>query len=181
ADGAPIRHATLFQPFFTVDGYAPFSAQMLLLRYWKQHGRPHVLRTVPGQPANDVIVELRGREAIRIGSRLVTLERFAIDGVVWGRETLWLDEHGSLAAAVTRAGGLSFEAVREDLEPALVTFVGSATRDRIGDLESITRRTARLKSGTYAMVGAAIVDGTGRRPIDDGAIVVRDGRISDVG
>src|SRR5205807_9832530 len=91
ADGAPDRHATLPATFFTVDGYAPFSAQMLLVRYWKQHGRPHVLRTVPGQPPNDVIVELRGREAIRIGSRLVMLERLAIDGVVWGRETLCVD------------------------------------------------------------------------------------------
>ena len=71
------------------------------------------------------------------------LERYAIDGVVWGRETVWLDERGALAAAITRAGGLSFEAVREDLEPALVGFVQRATRDRIADLEAITRRTGR--------------------------------------
>ena len=133
---------TLPAQFFTVDGYAPFSAQMLLLRYWKLHGQPRVLRTVPGQPTNDVFIEARGREAIRIGEKVTTLERFAIDGVVWGRETLWLDERGSLAAAITRAGGLSFEAVREDLEPALVQFVQRATRDRIGDLESITRVNA---------------------------------------
>jgi imidazolonepropionase-like amidohydrolase len=154
---------------------------MLLLRYWKQHGQPRVLRTVPGQPTNDVIVEARGREAIRIGERVIRLERFAIDGVVWGRETLWLDERGSLAAAITRAGGLSFEAVREDLEPALVQFVQRATRDRIGDLESIARVNAPLKSGAYAMVGATIVDGTGRPPIADGVVIVRDGRIADVG
>ena len=96
---------------------------------------------------------VRGREAIRIGSRLVMLERFAIDGVVWGRETLWLDEHGSLAAAVTRAGGLSFEAVREDLEPALVTFVGSATRDRIGDLAHRVGRVDRRRQQLAANAG----------------------------
>jgi hypothetical protein len=172
---------TLPAQFFTVDGYAPFSAQMLLLRYWKRHGQPRVLRTVPGQPTNDVFVEARGREAIRIGEKVTTLERFAIDGVVWGRETLWLDERGSLAAAITRAGGLSFEAVREDLEPALVQFVQRATRDRIGDLESITRVNAPLKSGTYAMVGATIVDGTNRPPVPDGVVLVRDGRIADAG
>jgi imidazolonepropionase-like amidohydrolase len=181
ADGAAESRVTLPAQFFTVDGYAPFSAQMMLLRYWKQHGQPRLLRTVPGQPANDVIVEARGREAIRIGGKTISLERFAIDGVVWGRETLWLDERGSLAAAITRAGGLSFEAVREDLEPALVQFVQRATRDRIGDLESITRGNAPLKGGTYAMAGATIVDGTGRPPVSDGVVIVRDGRIADVG
>jgi imidazolonepropionase-like amidohydrolase len=181
ADGAAESRVALAGPFFTVDGYAPFSAQMLLLRYWKQHGQPRLLRTIPGQPTNDVIVEARGREAIRVGENVVPLERFSIDGVVWGRETLWLDERGSLAAAITRAGGLGFEAVREDLEPALVQFVQRATRDRIADLESITRANMPLKSGTYAMVGATIVDGTGRPPVPDGVVIVRDGRIADVG
>ena len=180
ADGGESR-VTLPAQFYTVDGYAPFAAQMLLLRYWKQHGQPRVLRTVPGLPANDVLIEPRGREAIRIGSTVVRLERYSIDGVVWGREAVWLDERGAIAAVITRAGGLGFEAVREDLEPALSGFVERATRDRIADLEAITRRTAPLKSGTYAMVGATIVDGTGRPPIADGVIVVRDGRIAEVG
>jgi imidazolonepropionase-like amidohydrolase len=100
---------------------------------------------------------------------------------VWGRETIWLDELDALAAAVTRAGGLSFEAVREDLEPALNNLLERATRDRISDLENLTRQIAPLKSGAYAMSGATIVDGTGRAPIADGVVVVRDGRITDVG
>jgi imidazolonepropionase-like amidohydrolase len=180
ADGTQSR-VPLTMPFYTVDGYAPFAAQMLLLRYWKGHGEPRVIRTVPGLPTNDVLVESRGRETLHVGTTEIRLERYMIDGVVWGRETLWLDERGALAAAITRAGGLSFEAVREDLEPALVGFVERATRDRLADLESITRRTRLLKSGTYAMTGATIVDGTGRTPIVDGVIVVRDGTIAGVG
>jgi imidazolonepropionase-like amidohydrolase len=180
ADGTESR-VTLPAAFYTVDGYAPFAAQMLLLRYWKQHGQPRLIRTVPGLPTNDVVIEARGREAIRIGSTVVRLERYAIDGVVWGREAVWLDERGGLAAAITRAGGLGFEAVREDLEPALVGFVQRATRDRIADLEAITRTAGLLKSGTYAMTGATIVDGTGRPAIADGVILVRDGRIAGVG
>src|SRR5437764_131484 len=138
---------------------SPIERGTLRLRYWKQHGQPRVMKTVPGLPVNDVFVEPRGREAIRIGGNVVRLERYAIDGVVWGRETVWLDDKGSLAAAITRAGGLSFEAVREDLEPALIGFVQRATRDRIADLEGITRKVTPLKSGTYAMVGATILDG----------------------
>jgi len=180
ADGAESR-VPLTGPFYTVDGYAPFAAQMMLLRYWKLHGEPRVLHTVPGLPVNDVYIEARGREAVRIGGETIQLNRYVIDGVVWGRETVWLDQHDTLAAAITRAGGLSFEAVREDLESELVGFVQRSTRDRIADLEGITRRVAPLKSGTYAMTGATIVDGTGRAPIPDGVIVVRDGRIDDVG
>ena len=75
ADGAESR-VTLTATFYTVDGYAPFAAQMLLLRYWKQHGQPRVLRTVPGLPANDVFIEARGREAIRVGSTVVRSSRY---------------------------------------------------------------------------------------------------------
>jgi hypothetical protein len=174
ADGGRAR-VPLPPPFFTVDGYAPFAVQMLLLRYWKQHGRPRTLRTVPGLPVNDVIVEARGQDRFRVGANTITLDRFAIDGVVWGRETLWLDDRGSLAAAITRAGGLGFEAVREDLEPALVAFVERATRDRIGDLERVTQQMPPLKSGTYALAGATVIDGTERPPIADAIVVVRDG------
>ncbi|MBW8860839.1 MAG: amidohydrolase family protein, partial [Acidobacteria bacterium] len=180
ADGRETR-VTVPSQFFTVDGYAPFAAQMLMLRYWNAHGQPRVLRTVPGLPVNDVVIEPRGREAVRIGETVVRLDRYVVDGVVWGRETIWLDERGAIAAAITRAGGLSFEAVREDLEPALGGFIERATRDRIGDLENLTRQLPLLKSGTYAMVGATIVDATGRPPIADGVVVVRDGRIADVG
>ncbi len=49
ADGAESR-VTVTAPFYTVDGYAPFAAQMMLLRYWKTHGQPRVMRTVPGLP-----------------------------------------------------------------------------------------------------------------------------------
>src|SRR5262249_47373586 len=154
---------------------------MLLLRYWKTHGQPRALRTIPGLPVNEVVIEARGRDAMRVGDKDLRLERYAIDGVVWGRETIWLDEQDSLAAAITRAGGLSFEAVREDREPALARFIDSGTRDRIGDLEAITGQVRLLAAGTYALAGGAIVDATGRPPIADGVVVVRGGTIADVG
>ncbi len=180
ADGAT-AHVTLPQTFFTVDGYAPFAVQMLLVRYWQKHGRPHVLQTAPGMPLNDVIIEHRGRETMTAGAQTLTLERYSIDGVVWGRETLWLDEAGGIVAAITRAGGLGFEGVREDLEPQLGEFVRRSLRDRIGDLEAITQQVRPLHSGTFALVGATVVDATGRPPMRDATVLVRDGRIADVG
>jgi imidazolonepropionase-like amidohydrolase len=176
ADGRE-QQVPVTKSFYTVDGYAPFSAQMLMLRYWKAHGRPKVMQTAPGLPVNDVTIELRGRDTIRG----VALDRYVVDGVVWGRETIWLDTAGNLAAAITRAGGLSFEAVREDLEPALKEFVERGTQDRIADLETITAAVKPTHQGDYALVGATVVDGTDRPPVRDAAIVIRDGRIAAVG
>ena len=136
ADGTDTQ-VKLPPQFYTVDGYAPFAAQMLMLRYWNAHGRPHMLTTVPGLPANDVIVEARGRDTIHAGASTVTLDQYVVDGVVWGRETLWLDDRGGLAAAITRAGGLSFEAVREAAE---LEGVGQDP-DRLGEIRG---RACRL-------------------------------------
>ena len=179
ADGTE-RRLALDRPAFPVDGYAPFAVQMLLVRYWEQHGQPRVVATVPGLPLNDVIIEERGRDVVRLGTRMVTLHRYTIDGVVWGRETLWFDDRGAFAAGITRAGGLAFEGVREDLEDALTTFVERSTRDGIAALEIVTTRTPPIRTGAYALTGAAVIDGTGHPPIEDAVVLVRDGRIADV-
>src|SRR5262245_21250567 len=53
----PAVNVKLPDAFFTVDGYAPFAAQMMLLRYWQRHGKPRTLTAVPGNPTNDLIIE----------------------------------------------------------------------------------------------------------------------------
>ena len=37
------------------------------------------------------------------------------------------------------------------------------------------------EEGLYAFVGASVIDGTGNPPIEDAVLIVRDGRIEDVG
>jgi len=180
ADGSE-RRVPVPRGFFTVDGYAPFAVQMLLLRYWERHGRPAVLQTAPGLPLNDVRIEARGTDAIHVGGRSIPVNQFVIDGVVWGRETLWLDHDDVLAAAITRAGGLAFEAVREELEPALSELVDIATRDRVHDLEQISHQMTPVHSGTFALVGATLLDMTDAPPTKDSVVLVRDGRIEAAG
>ncbi len=167
--------------FFTVDGYAPFAVQMMLVRYWNAHGRPDVLKTLPGEPWNEARIQHRGRDAIQAGSETRSLDRYTIEGVVWGRETLWLTEEGAFAAAVTRAGGLTFEGVREDLAEALPVLAERSAEESVADLSQISIGVEPRASGSYALVGATVVDGTERAPIPDATILVSEGRIEAVG
>jgi imidazolonepropionase-like amidohydrolase len=70
-----------------------------------------------------------------------------------------------------------FEAVREGYENLLGFFVRGAVRDGLDDLAYATRNSPPEHAGSYAIVGARIIDGTGAPPIEDGVIVVREGRI----
>jgi imidazolonepropionase-like amidohydrolase len=171
------RRVSVPERIFTVDGYAPFSVQMMLVRYWNAHGRPPVILTLPGEPPNEVRIEHRGRDTV-LGREL---DRHTIEGVVWGRETLWLDEDGVFAAAVTRAGGLSFEGVREDLAEALPVFAARAAEEAVADLALLSQGVAVRAQGSYALEGASVLAGAGETLLRDATILVQGGRIEAVG
>src|SRR5262249_43681852 len=46
-EGARSRQADLPERYFAISGYAPFSVQMMMLRYWAGHGRPARLAQFP--------------------------------------------------------------------------------------------------------------------------------------
>ena len=71
--------------------------QMLMVRYWATHGSPVVLATLPGGSKG----RPRGQDTIRIDNKDVKLDRFTVEGLIWGRETLWFDTNRNLIAAVS--------------------------------------------------------------------------------
>jgi imidazolonepropionase-like amidohydrolase len=167
--------------FFTAQSYAPLSARALLIRYWESHGRLASLPVMPGEPTRDVHIESRGTDAVVIGGRPRRLRRFSVDGIVWGRETVWLDEADRFAAIVSRVHILPIEGVREDLQSALPALQASAIADRMSDLAKQLKEIAPIAERSFVLAGARVIDGTGRPPVDDGVVVVRDGRIAAVG
>jgi imidazolonepropionase-like amidohydrolase len=174
------------EPFFTIAGYAPLELQALLVRHWMGHGRPSRIVTVPGDPTTTVTVEDLGPTNLGLGPTTKRpFRRFAIDGVAWGREILYLDDRDRLAGIVTRANLLPLEGVREDLAASHPALFDSLLADAVRAELSIAGRTSatvrRVAEGDFAIVGARIVDGTTRDPIDDGAVVIHDGRIAAVG
>lgn len=163
--------------FFTAQSYAPLSARALLVRYWERSGKPDVIPVMPGEPTRNVRIESRGVDTVTANGRRIQLRRFAIDGIVWGRETVWLDDADRFAAIVSRIHILPLEAVREDLKDALPALQASAIADRMSDLAKMLKDVQPMAPPSFALAGARLIDGTGRPPIDNAVVIVRDGRI----
>jgi imidazolonepropionase-like amidohydrolase len=171
--------AALPPQFFTIAGYAPATMQMLMVRYWATHGSPAALPTLP---VGQVKIQPRGQDEITIDGHSEKLDRFLVEGLIWGRETLWFDAKRNLVAAVTLDAEFDhFEAIREGYERALGTFVGRAGTDAMEALAGISKSVTASNSGTLAIVGATVIDGTGSAPISDAVVVIKKGRIVSVG
>jgi imidazolonepropionase-like amidohydrolase len=163
------------QSFFTIAGYAPVAVQMAMVRYWRTHGSLAQLATLP---TGEVQIQDRGAETIVFDGRSLQVERYSIRGLIWGLETLWMDSDNNLAALVsTDAEFDHFEAVREEYEPALAKFVASAARDEMAALTELSQQMPGRRTGTFAFIGATLIDGTGAAPIANATVVTRDGRI----
>ncbi|MEP7381372.1 MAG: amidohydrolase family protein [Gemmatimonadota bacterium] len=168
-------------PAFPAQGWPPMAARALLVRYWERHGRPERVRLLPGDTSYVARIRFRGIDTVRVEGRRVPLRRYVVQGVVWGREALWLDPDDRFAALVTRIHILPMEGVRADLATALPQLQASAIADRMSDLRQMTAGARAIASGDYALTGIRIIDGTGRAPIEDAVLRVRDGRIAQVG
>ncbi len=161
--------------FFTIAGYAPATMQMLMVRYWASHGSPAKLATLP---SGSVKVEPRGKDMVNVNGKDESLDRYTVEGLIWGRETLWLDSSRNLVALVsTDAEFDHFEAIRDDYETALGTFVGRAGVDNMAALADLSKGISGSHADTLALVGGTLVEATGAPAVPDSAVVIHDGRI----
>ncbi len=167
--------------FFPARSWAPVAARASLIEYWERQKRPAAIALLPGDADSRIVVASRGEDTVRVGGRTVRLRRYSVDGVVWGRETVWVDDQGQFAALVSRVHILPLEAVREDLVDALPALQAASVRDRMADLAGFAAQTSPAAQGTYALVGARIITGSDEPPIGDGVLLIRDGRIAAVG
>jgi imidazolonepropionase-like amidohydrolase len=165
--------------FFTIAGYAPSTMQMLMVRYWATHGSPPQLATLP---RGQVKIEPRGTDAVGIDGKEQKFDRFTIEGLIWGRETLWFDANRNLVAAVTTDAEFDhFEAICEGYESGLGTFVGLAGSDGMAALAEISKGISGSRAEKIALVGGTLIDGTGRDPVPDSVVVIEKGRIVEAG
>jgi imidazolonepropionase-like amidohydrolase len=125
-----------------------------------------------------VKIEARSQDTIRVGAKDERLDRYTVEGLIWGRETLWFDANRNLVAAVTTDAEFDhFEAIRDGYESALGDFVGRAGIDGMNALAELSKGISGSRASTIAIVGGRLIDGTGGAPVPDAAVVIHNGRI----
>jgi imidazolonepropionase-like amidohydrolase len=129
-----------------------------------------------------VKIKPRGQDTVHVGANDEKLDRYTIEGLIWGRETLWFDSNRNLVAAVsTDAEFDHFEAIREEYESALGDFVGRAGADGMSALAEISKGIPGSHTSTIAIVGGTLIDGTGTAAVPDASVVIQNGQITAVG
>ncbi|MGH7719133.1 MAG: amidohydrolase family protein, partial [Gemmatimonadaceae bacterium] len=173
------RRVRVPERFFVISHYPPVSLQQQLLRYWASHGKPDRL---PILPVGEVTIVHLGRDTVQAEGRSVLLDRYGVGGVIWGRQTLWLDGDLRLIAAVGGDAELDrFEAIREGYEEGMPLFVARSVSDGLSMLERASRAVRPLHEGRFAIVGGRLIDGTGAAPVEDATLVIENGRITAAG
>ena len=161
-----------------IVGPAPFALQLMMMRAWHARGEPKQLALASLNAGAEPLEIVRvGRDTIAVAGRRVSLDRYTVDHLMFGREILWMTADGDLAAAMTFAGGLPIEAVRTEFEPALADLYRAGVSQEMADLAALGRGTPPLRTGEFAIAGATLIDGTNAPAVPDAVVIVRDGRI----
>jgi imidazolonepropionase-like amidohydrolase len=177
--GSQTNRRSISGKYFTVAQPAPVAPQMMLFRYWK---RNKIKGEVPLLPGGAARIEFLGMDKITVGGKTETLERYAVAGVMWGRETVWFDKNNALVALVGGDAEMDrFEAVREGYESMLSFFVQKGAEDAVRHLERLSREIKPTQAGTYAIIGGTIVGAKDFAVIPDAVVLIENGRIARVG
>jgi imidazolonepropionase-like amidohydrolase len=180
----PGASRTLNKPAVAYVGFAsmPAALQMMMMRYWTLHHEPASLPILrASEKAPPLEIRRVGEDVVTLPGRQARLTRYTLANLMFGREILWMDEKGRLAALMTFAGGLPQEQVLEAYAPAFEQLVRSGVRQEMANLDELGRQVRPEASGAFAIVGARLIDGTGAPAIEESVVIVRDGRIAAVG
>jgi imidazolonepropionase-like amidohydrolase len=167
---------------FTLEGMAPISAQVVLVRYWLAHGRPASITILPSGDSVHIRETRGASDILFLHGHPANL--YAIDGVVWGTETLLIDSVDfEVVAAATSAGVLAFEVLNGEITDAKSTArLSLMMRNwRLAVGSSAARTFPARHTSPFALVGGRLIDGTGAAAVEGATVIVRDGRIEAAG
>ena len=168
---------------FPVAGYSPGTGQLLLLRYWQQHGRPASLALLP---AGTVRIREDGRDTVQFQNRPLVLKRYVLKGLVWGNELLWTDQQNNLLCIITNdAEGDKLEMMWQPYESLLPALIGRAATHGMrlftNEIGAATKAKTRAKPQLLAIAGGTVVDVVQGRTIPNAVVLLEGGRILQVG
>jgi imidazolonepropionase-like amidohydrolase len=176
----PGGRRTFARPSVAYVGFPgmPAALQMAMMRYWLAHREPAALPLLrASDQAPPLEIRRAGVETVSLPTGPVKLTRYTMANLLFGREVLWMDAQGRLAAVMTFAGGLPQEQVLEAYRPAFDQLVAGGVRQEMADLDELDRQVRPEATGAFAIVGARLIDGTGAPAIADSVVIVRAGRI----
>ncbi len=180
-EGAATRTTKLPSVAYLGFGSMPAAMQMMI-RYWMTHHRPARLPMLRvDERALPLEIKLVGHDAFESKGRIIRLSRYTVANLVFGREILWMNTSGRLAAVMTFAGGLPQEEVLDEYEPVSGDLMHSAVQQEMLDLAGLDREVQPEAQGSFAIVGARLIDGIGTAPLENATVVVRDGHIASIG
>jgi imidazolonepropionase-like amidohydrolase len=177
-EGKENRTANVPANFFTIAGYAPTVIQQMMMRYLANKKITGALDTLPN---GKITVEKRGTDEIKIGDKTVKLDRYLISGLIWGRESIWMNGGNLVALVGVDAEFDHFESLRDGYESALTTFVDKAAADGMASLAELSKKLSPDQKGALVITNANVIDGTGKAQMKDAVIVIKDGRIAAIG
>ncbi len=167
-------------PWFITDGYSPVAMQEQMMRWWLGHSKPAQFTVYPSGAI--VHIEPAGTLPIHNDSATINAHGYAIAGLIWGQESLWLDDNQNLVALVsTDAEFDHFEAVRDTYESSLGAFIAAGVNSNLAALAKLSAASRMPSSKRLAIVGATLEDSTGDPPIPNSVILIEDGVIKAAG
>lgn len=174
-----VVHTEALKPLsFPVAGYSPGTVQMVLLKYWKQHGRPQRITMLP---RGEVIIKQDGTETLNFNGKPLLLDRFIISGLIWGNEIVWTDKAGNLICLITNdAEGDKLEMMSTAYETLLPQLISRAATFSM-KLFSSSMKMNRAKVKTIAIVGGNVIDVEAGQHINNATIIIENGIISKLG
>ena len=163
---------------FPVAGYSPGTVQQVLLQYWKNHHQPVSIYTLP---FGSVQIKKDGNDTLSFDNKPLILDRYTINGLIWGNELLWADHEGRLMCLITNdAEADKLEMMREPYESLLPMLISRAATYSMGLFEKAMPKT-KGEAKTIAIVGGTVVDVINSTTIANSVILIENGIIKKVG
>lgn len=167
---------TASEPWFITDGYSPAAMQEQMMRWWLSHDRPESFTVYPSKAR----VRIAAGENLSIAG--IPAHGYTVSGLIWGQESLWLDDSQNLMALVSADAEFDhFEAVREPYEANLQVFIAAAVKADLSALAKLTATSRMAPARKLAILGATLEDSTGAGPVKDSVILIERGVITAVG
>ena len=142
---------------FVGFGAMPASLQMMMMRYWRYHHQPVRLPIVrASEKALPLEIKLVGHDAFSVNGRMVRLTRYTVANLMFGREIVWMNDSGRIAALMTFAGGLPQEEILEGYEPVEPELENSGVRQEMLDLDDLDREVPAQAVGGVCDCGCSI-------------------------